>query len=329
MPHNRPMERGWERAHPFVELPAGELERLVGEALPGAVVVAALPLTTGLRNTNYRLELAGGEIVLLRQYVADPEACARESAVLAAVTGRVPVPRVLYSNATAGPPFALLEWIEGRPLDEVLGEADSATARELAAACGAALARIHEIHFPAAGFLGPEMGVLRPMPDWAPTLLATLAGRVEVRLGPELSAGVRAKVESNSRLVEPVWSEAVLVHADYKPWNLLVRPEAEGSPPAGPQSAWRVTGILDWEFACAGCKLIDFATFLRDETELPAGFADAFAAAYVAAGGSLPTDWRRLTRLVDLLNLMQLLAWTDERAAGGLRRLVALTVSRD
>jgi hypothetical protein len=35
-----------------------------------------------------------------------------------------------------------------------------------------------------------------------------------------------------------------------------------------------------------------------------------------------------LTRLVDLLNLLQLLAWTDDRAAAELRRLVAETVAQ-
>lgn len=76
----------------------------------------------------------------------------------------------------AVPPFALLEWLEGRAMDEVLAEADAATAVELATLCGAALAAIHEIRFPAAGFLGPGLRVVRAMPAWAPTVLSTLAG---------------------------------------------------------------------------------------------------------------------------------------------------------
>jgi hypothetical protein len=71
--------------------------------------------------------------------------------------------------------------------------------------------------------------------------------------------------------------------------------------------------------------LIDFATFLRDEEGRPAGFGDAFASAYLADGGTLPNDWRRLTRLVDLLNLMQLLQSGDPQTTEDLRRLVAGT----
>jgi len=314
------MERGWDRAHRFVDLPAGELERLVGQAFPGARLSAVQPLTFGLRNTNYRVELSGAAPVLLRLYTADADACGREAGVLAAVAGRVPAPRVLYSDGTADPPFALLEWMDGELLDGVLRDCDSNTANELARACGAALAAIHGIHFPSAGFLGPQMRIVHAMPAWDAAVLAALAGPVEERLGPELAEGIRSTVESNARTVEPIWQEAVLVHADYKPWNLLVG-RAGGA--TARDGAWRVTGILDWEFACAACRLIDFATFLRDDAARPPGFADAFAAAYVDAGGSLPTDWRRLTRLVDLLNLLQLMAWTDDRASAELRRLVA------
>ncbi len=317
------MERGWERRHPFLELSAGEIERLVSRALPGLRVVSAAPLTSGLRNTNYRLELAGDTAAVLRLYAADPEACGREAAVLAAIRGLAPVPRVRYFDATAAPPFALLDWLSGVPMHEILDDTDDATTLALAAVCGAALAGVHSIRFSVAGFLGPDMDVVRPMPAWAPVALDTLAGPVENRLGSDLAARLRETVESSADCVAAVWSDAVLVHADYKPWNLLV----QRADPGSATEPWRLTGILDWEFACAGCKLIDFATFLRGEADRPPGFADAFATAYLAAGGSLPAEWRRLSRLIDLLNLLQLLEEPDPRRAEDLRRLVAGTLA--
>jgi Ser/Thr protein kinase RdoA (MazF antagonist) len=321
------MERNWERARQFIELPAAVIEERVRAAFPDARLTAARPLKAGLRNTNYRLEIEGGPSPLvLRLYVADPEACAREAAVLRAMGsrgGRVPVPRVLHADPAAGPPFALLEWLDGVPLDEVLRGEDAASAVRIAAVCGVALAAIHETRFPAPGFLGPQMRVVRPMPAWARTVLSALDGAVEERLGPGLVARVRQTVESNGRAVEAVWSEAVLVHADFKPWNLLVRSEEAGSSIPG---RWRLSGVLDWEFACAGSKLIDFATFVRDEAALAPGWSDALADAYRSAGGTLPADWRRLTRLVDLLNLIQMLAWSGGQATEDLRRLVGETL---
>jgi aminoglycoside phosphotransferase (APT) family kinase protein len=84
--------------------------------------------------------------------------------------------------------------------------------------------------------------------------------------------------------------------------------------------------VLDWEFACAGSRLIDFATFLRGEDSRPARTANSFADAYRSTAGTLPDGWRRLTRLVDLLNLAQMLEWSDEHATDDLRRLAEETL---
>jgi Predicted aminoglycoside phosphotransferase len=331
------MERSWARAHSFVKLTATELEWRVHAAFPDAVVLGVEPLKGGLRNSNYRLTLSGApSCAVLRLYTADPEACAREAGVLAAVAGRVPAPPIWHSEPGADPPFALLELLEGGVMDEVVSAADAATAVELAAGCGAALAVIHEIRFPAPGFLGPDLRVLRPMPAWAPTVLSALHGPAGERLGPELADEVRRSVESNALSVESVWSEAVLVHGDYKPWNLLVAlPVAPAGPgelrPGGGDGLGRsadadrprLTGILDWEFACAGSRLLDFATFLRDESTKPAGYGDAFASAYEAAGRVIPADWRRLMRVIDVLNLLQMLAWAQGAAAVTLRALIS------
>jgi aminoglycoside phosphotransferase (APT) family kinase protein len=309
------VERDWERARPFAELSLDAIEVRVGAFFPGARVVAADLQTRGLRNSNYRLTVVGATSpIALRIYVADRTACAREAAVIGEVGGRVPAPRMLGTETEADPPFALTEWLEGEPMDDVLRGCDAVAALELARACGTALAAIHETRFPGPGFLDPDLRVERPMPPWAPTVLATLDGPAGKRLGPELVARVRHAAESNVHEVEPIWREAVLAHADFKPWNLLAQRESGG---------WRVSGVLDWEFACAASPLLDFAIFLRDEAVRPAGFGDAFATAYRAAGGALPIGWRRPARLIDLLNLLQLLEWAGEAAAADLRRAVA------
>jgi aminoglycoside phosphotransferase (APT) family kinase protein len=111
------VERRWERAHEFLELPTAAIEARVRALYPAAGLKDAQPLYAGLRNTNYRLTVGGGlSLLALRLYVADPAACAREAAVLTHVAGRVLAPRVLGMDTAANPPFALLEWLEGEPL---------------------------------------------------------------------------------------------------------------------------------------------------------------------------------------------------------------------
>jgi aminoglycoside phosphotransferase (APT) family kinase protein len=84
--------------------------------------------------------------------------------------------------------------------------------------------------------------------------------------------------------------DARLQHADYKSWNLLVR---DG----------RIAAVLDWEFAFAGPRLNDIGIFLRYSERQPPAFEERFVRGYLAAGGQLPPDWRRLARLQDLISL--------------------------
>lgn len=117
------------------------------------------------------------------------------------------------------------------------------------------------------------------------------------------------------------------MHADYKPWNLLVcRPSASGAPDAA--GAGRVAGVLDWEFAFVGPPLVGVAIFLRHRAALPPEYTRGFLVGYEAGGGHLPHDWPAQTKLLDLLNLCSML----EQPGGGstrtrdIRRLILATV---
>lgn len=292
---------------------------------PGARLREARPLAAGLRNTSYCLELtAAPSPLVLRLYVADPTAACREASILAAlgIDAAIPVPGVLFVDGEAEPPFALLEWLEGRDLDEVLGSVAAPAQLELAAACGAVLARIHRVRFPAPGFLGPGLRVVEPLPSWAAYLRQALDGRVGELLGEELAEEVRRVIRERGSDVEARLADAVLVQGDFKPWNLLGRLVVGGA-----TDGWTVSGVLDWEFAFAGSPLFDVATFLRDEAARPPGFGEAFASGYRAEGGVLPPNWGSAARLIDLVNLCQLAEWGDPRQLADVRRLVAETVA--
>jgi aminoglycoside phosphotransferase (APT) family kinase protein len=76
-----------------------------------------------------------------------------------------------------------------------------------------------------------------------------------------------------------------LVHADFNPKNLLA---------ARRGGRWQVTAVLDWEFAFSSSPLFDIGNMLRDRR--PAGFVEAFVDGFRDGGGTLPEDWRRLSR---------------------------------
>lgn len=67
------------------------------------------------------------------------------------------------------------------------------------------------------------------------------------------------------------------------------------------------------EFCFAGPPLVDVGNFLRAGEALPPGFREAFVEGYTAAGGILPDQWLKLSRLIDLASQMDFLNRPEER----------------
>ena len=77
-----------------------------------------------------------------------------------------------------------------------------------------------------------------------------------------------------------------LTHGDFGGSNILVGIDELGA---------RVEAVIDWEFAFSGSPMMDLGNLLRPPLGELAGFEDAVAGGYRAAGGLLPDNWRRLT----------------------------------
>lgn len=294
----------WERREPLVALTLEEARALLAVAEPGREPVHMAPLTTGLVNTNYRIELAGmPALVVLRIYARDAAACAREERLLRLVAGAVPAPTILYADPDATHfrlPWMLMTWVEGVPMPEALASLPLEEAPSLAAALGATAAAIGAFTFPASGFFGPDLAIVESLDapaEMTRGLLRQLLfeGRAGERLGADLTARLWSQVEARAGELDALAGRVSLVHSDFRDSNLLVAREA---------GVWRVTGALDWEFAFAGPSLFDLGSLLRREaTLLPSGFAGHVVAAYRARGGFAPPGWRRMTLLMDLMNL--------------------------
>lgn len=306
-------ERSWQRREALVFLSAREATDLLDK-----VVVDLAPLSGGLRNTNYRVQLAAEPVPhVLRLYTADPSACAREAALLRLVAGSVPSPDILRSDPGAGLPWSLMTFIDGEPFD-LAEKGPTADLRVMAYSAGSVLARIHAFVFEHAGFFSADLHV-QPFAAafrWSNWLTAALEhAHVRLQLGADLAQRLRRFVDDNAWRVEGHQDPPCLVHADYKPWNLLVQDNT-------------VVGVIDWEFAFAGSPLNDIANFLRHSASQPAEYEAGFAAGYLAAGGVLPDDWKQLARLIDLMSLLDMLDRTgaDSSVGDSLRPLIEATL---
>lgn len=320
------MQQGWERRVPLIDLSRERAEALLRPVFPGSRVAMLIPLSGGLRNTLYRVEVEGRAApVVLRLFTADPSACAREAALARLLDGEIPLPELLYADSRADPPYAIIAWCDGLPFTELIARGDREAIGSAARSAGSILASIQRHTFSGSGELGPDLTIVAPLPGGGAgfaEFIGQMAQRPRTRrrLGEELVHGVRRLVRQRRGALEDEQHAPVLMHADYKPENLLLRDKGDG---------WRVAAVLDWEFACSASRLFDPGLFLRRAHLLPPAYGDGFAAAFAADSGPLPSDWRERARLHDFVNLLDFLDLPDERPVlfSDVRALVAESIA--
>ena len=133
--------------------------------LVGVAVLEATVLRGGLRNTNYKLRLAGEEPpAVLRLYTAEAAACGREVALRRLVGARVPVapgtapptPRPTHSgHCSNGLTASVSTRCSFRPRPTKVQQA--------CRSAGEVLTAIHGFTLAGRGFVGPNLEIREPM----------------------------------------------------------------------------------------------------------------------------------------------------------------------
>lgn len=209
---------------------------------------------TGELNRHYLVEAAGAAPMVARLYgwpfpVPEPiDRMAKEAWVLGALAAASPVvPEVLATATTDAGRGLLLSRLPG----QVFGEAAQALPDGTWLAVVDAFRIVHNAAVPgvtrAGGITGD--GVTSYPGGWG----AEQARQFELQARQLAAARGDVDLERAVRLVTaaaPVLNgrPVGIVHGDAHPWNVLVAPSG---------TTWRCTGILDWEFACAGDGLVD------------------------------------------------------------------------
>jgi aminoglycoside phosphotransferase (APT) family kinase protein len=302
-----------ERHEPIIVLDLPALAALLAPALPGCRLASAELLGGGYINSNYLVRFVGEHApVVVRVHAGDAEVARKEWAVAQLVRGRVPVPEPIYADfagSRIAQPYSVLAWVDGMLLNDMLARGDGEAIGACAYAAGQTLAAVHTFTFPQAGFLGADLAVRVPLSgtgmEWQEYISSCIiTGHGARWLGAERAERLWRFVQAHRTEVDAASNRAVLGHADYKGQNLLVRQTA---------SAWQIAAVLDWEFAFAGSPLFDIGIFLRTEAEQPPAYAAQFIQGYCAAGGTLPPNWHRLCKLLDLVNLCEFLNTPEYR----------------
>lgn len=310
------MQDGWQRRHATLDLDRETLRAMLAPITPGHAVEAAEPLAGGLANTNYRVTLAGlADPLVVRVFTRDAAACQREVALWRLVQERVPVPEILHADsagAVMGRPYLIARWIDGVKLDDLLRYGSPDEIGAAAMAVGATLTLLADFTFAQAGFFGPDLTIAEPLAPPAEACATFMkdslsSGSVSsARLGEELTQRLLTLVATHTAVLQAADPTPRLVHCDYKAQNLLVRHHH------GQHGHWETAAVLDWEFAAATSPLFDLGNLLRYSNRLAPAFEQGVIAGYTSGGGILPPDWKRVIRLMDLVNLLTFLDTPDD-----------------
>ena len=305
------MKSKWRRRDAPLSLDRAALTALIQPVFPGASVSAGAPVDGGLSNTSLRLSISGRSApLMLRVFTRHPERAEVELAATRRAAESVPVPAVLHfapSNPFTGHPYALFEWVEGERLDLAFAAASCAEQVEMGQRIGAAMAQLHAIRFEQYGFFDATLAVSHPITLGSTGLGAYLRqcfvdGRGGARLGGEPTQRLLAFADQHGGALDLADGRPCLAHGDFSGSNILMR-QTEGG--------WRVAAILDWEYALSATPFFDLANLLRPPVGDAPEFTAAMARGYRAAGGELPQDWQRLSRMTDLFAWADLLSRAD------------------
>lgn len=297
------------RADP-IRLTGQVLASLIEPAFPRAVIGGWAPCLLGGSSSLFRFTLAGDPAsYTVRICSRDSASCVTEVAIQRLVRASVPVPEVIYSGRMPGDealPYVVSNWVDGFTLAEAL-RSRRWPAPVLGAAVGRTLAAIGAHTFPRHGKLDGELNVT----SWSvalglkhresPTVDVALK-YLDNHSGKHLGKARKVQVLQLLREFDSAsdtHASARLVHSDFSPDNIIVAPEHDGKA--------RVAALIDWEWAHAGSPLQDVAVLLRPRGLVTADFESAFGAAFAAAGGELPAQWRTRAATLDLLNLLELI----------------------
>lgn len=308
------LKTGWERFKTHVPLDITTAEKLLRPFTQNKIAQLHL-CSEGLANTNYKVTFTSHHPpIVLRIYMREHSACQRELALHTLLKGKLPIAQILHADDSCSIipyPFAVMEWVDGVLMREVVLSGEGDAIHRCAFEAGKYLAILREITFPQGGFFQEGLKI-RPFNQderYLPFCRALLEKpEVKNSLGDQLCEAVYQLTEIYAHFC-PDENNANLTHGDYDPANILVKQIHQ---------QWKITAILDWEFSFSCSYLLDMGMFLRYSHRLPSGYEKNFQAGIETTSGPLPAHWKKSAKLTDIICLLSLIYWNPKEKSPNL-----------
>lgn len=280
-------------------LSQAEIQALLMHLGQGRKVVAIQPLAGGFRNQNYQVTFENQQLAVLK-VSKEVVSATKASTLQQQLSQFLPVPKILGERATSGHVFTLMEHLPGTLACELENNLPEVELQALGDAIGSLLRKVHNVQFTQPGSLDEHLHVNDPHPNlgdaWLAYMREVMHGRrAESRLGQEQCKAVLQLLNHYEADLHALHPTHCLVHSDFNLKNLLVQKKP---------SRWKISGLLDWEFAHVGSPLVDVGNFYRFEEALPPALLKGFAQGY---GLEEIPQWRPLSLILDLAALCNFL----------------------
>lgn len=286
----------WEKSQDRHQLPIDLIERMLESALPGKEIESSKIIAGGCANLNIIVQLKNEEsAIILRIYLRDKDSVHREKKIGDILKDVVPVPQINYIGDIDNYRFAIVKFIPGIALRDLLLSDKEYNLEELMHEVGSLITRFSSHKFPKSGFFNNKLEIIEELPEdgLKEFSLSCLENcNVKKYLGKDIVFKIRSLLNSISTIKD---ENINLVHADYDPANILVN-KIDGK--------WKVSAILDWEFAYAGSWLNDVANILRYSHQMPDRFKSSFLKGIEDNGYKLPKDWQIIVHQYNLASML-------------------------
>lgn len=280
----------WEKTDSHFQLPENMLQHMVEMYFGSKPLLKWHVISGGCANLNIKVDIKDEpHPYILRIYLREKNAAITEEKLSKLLKPMVPIPQVYFVGDCHHHRFAVIEYIPGITLRDLLLGTEPHDVGKLMEEAGIWLSKIQNQHFSKSGFFDKNLNVIKANPEdnyLNYTLNCLDRPNVIEQLGGKRIKMLRNIILENSAAF-PHESESHLVHADFDPANILVNKVDEN---------WEVSAILDWEFAFSGSPLCDVANMLRYAHQMPSVFESAFLKGLKQGGVILsPTGVCRLT----------------------------------
>jgi Ser/Thr protein kinase RdoA (MazF antagonist) len=258
-------------------------------------------ISGGCANLNIKFTCTDSSTpLILRIYLRDKEAAYREQKLATLVKDSVPIPEVYFVGDTDGYRFAISEYKPGITLRELLLKGKTEDLQPIMSEVGSILAKIQNYRFPHSGFFDNDLQIKDCITqDFCITYAKKcLEHPTTIRIISQENISKIHDHLDKYHFLFPDNTQNHLVHADFDPANILVH---------NIQNTWKISAVLDWEFAFSGSTLCDIANMLRYAHHMPDEYERAFLSGLQNDGFQLPENWRISIFLLNLLSLLDCL----------------------